>query len=309
MASPFLTTSQSPYVIAHRCGGADGPENTIYAAELALKNGAHVLQVDCTFTLDKQIVVLHDEPKENNLAKLCGDDFKGVFAQDLKWSEFPTLLQSVPANALCAPATIPTDQSPPKSNTFALLKDFLLALPHGTLVLLELWSENLDLVSSVVSVLDDLSLTSTTAIGHPFNTAISDAIDKLNDTRVTSRLTQVTRIMNAKEIIKANFTPSFMLRKPSRSVVYSVPIVTKRWGELFALVLKKSSAPFWLRGVLSIIGWMFWSPSTVAKMRAYGVPSFAWILNDKEEMDVGRRLAVDGLMTDYVVASAAKKND
>ena len=72
MAAAFLRTSPGspPYVIAHRCGAADAPENTIFAAKTALQNGANVLQVDVCWTKDRKIVVLHDETKENNLAKV-----------------------------------------------------------------------------------------------------------------------------------------------------------------------------------------------------------------------------------------------
>ena len=114
--------------------------------------------------------------------------------------------------------------------------------------------------------------------------------------------------MNAKEILKLNFTPRWLRKAPASNMVYSVPIVTKRWGKLFSLVLKKSSPPLWLRLILRLVSWMFWSPDTVKWLRGK-TPTFGWVLNDKEELDVGRKLGVDVLMTDYVKDSAGFGNN
>lgn len=48
-------------VIAHRGASAEYPENTMLAFENAVKMEAHMLEFDISFTLDKEIVVIHDE--------------------------------------------------------------------------------------------------------------------------------------------------------------------------------------------------------------------------------------------------------
>mmetsp|Transcript_603 Transcript_603/g.1100 ORF Transcript_603/g.1100 Transcript_603/m.1100 type:complete len:304 (+) Transcript_603:160-1071(+) len=296
MAASSAFLSDAPFIVAHRCGGADAPENTLYAALKALEAGARVLQVDCTFTKDKEIVVLHDEPKENNLRKLCGDDYEGVQASDVDWANFPKLLPRVPLNAMCDPGWMPTSAS-----SFSTLRGFLSGLPPDALVLLELWSDDTSLVPAVISVVDSLDRARTTALGHPFNASISAAIDAANASRPSASLPPLSRIMNAGEILKANFTPRFIMAEPKSGVIYSVPVVTKRWGYLFSLLLKRARPPLWLRALLGMLGWAFWSPRTVAYMKARGVPTFGWILNDGEEREMARRLGVDGIMTDYVV--------
>lgn len=51
-------------IIAHRGASAEAPENTMPAFELALEQGAQMLEFDVRPTLDGQIVVFHDDTTE-----------------------------------------------------------------------------------------------------------------------------------------------------------------------------------------------------------------------------------------------------
>jgi glycerophosphoryl diester phosphodiesterase/membrane-associated phospholipid phosphatase len=52
--------AQDVSVIAHAGAQADAPSNTIEAFDLALEQGAHVLEMDLQLTADDEVVVLHD---------------------------------------------------------------------------------------------------------------------------------------------------------------------------------------------------------------------------------------------------------
>ena len=65
----FYDKKQATYcmhtkIIAHRGASADAPENTMPAFELALKQGAQMLEFDVRPTRDGQIVVFHDDTTE-----------------------------------------------------------------------------------------------------------------------------------------------------------------------------------------------------------------------------------------------------
>jgi len=51
----------SPYFFAHRGASAHAPENTIEAFQLALKQGAKIIEFDVKLSADKHVVVIHDQ--------------------------------------------------------------------------------------------------------------------------------------------------------------------------------------------------------------------------------------------------------
>ena len=57
-------------IIAHRCGDTEYPEETIDAARHALALGADYLEIDLRSTVDRSLVVVHDD----NLLRLFGVD-------------------------------------------------------------------------------------------------------------------------------------------------------------------------------------------------------------------------------------------
>jgi glycerophosphoryl diester phosphodiesterase len=55
-------------VVAHRGAASQFPENTLRAFQQALDDGANALQVDISFTQDKQIILWHDWNPNNPIA-------------------------------------------------------------------------------------------------------------------------------------------------------------------------------------------------------------------------------------------------
>jgi glycerophosphoryl diester phosphodiesterase len=62
-------TSGAVEIVAHRGASADAPEHTLLAYDLALTQGADVLELDLRSTADGELVVLHDA----TLARTAGD--------------------------------------------------------------------------------------------------------------------------------------------------------------------------------------------------------------------------------------------
>jgi glycerophosphoryl diester phosphodiesterase len=55
--SPF----ERPLIMAHRGFQGQYPENTMAAFSAAVETGAQYLELDVSFTKDRQVVVLHDD--------------------------------------------------------------------------------------------------------------------------------------------------------------------------------------------------------------------------------------------------------
>ncbi|GAP14231.1 glycerophosphoryl diester phosphodiesterase [Longilinea arvoryzae] len=56
----MLSELPKPLLLAHRGASAYAPENTLAAFELALRQGAHGVELDAKLSADRQIVVMHD---------------------------------------------------------------------------------------------------------------------------------------------------------------------------------------------------------------------------------------------------------
>lgn len=110
-------------VIAHRGASAHAPENTLPALELALAQGADVLEVDVRLTADGVPLLLHDE----TLARTAGED---------------RAIAAVTRDGL---ASLPDAVRPP------LLEDALEQLGGRTRFLLDLKDPRAELVEAVVA--------------------------------------------------------------------------------------------------------------------------------------------------------------
>ncbi|MFN0086093.1 MAG: glycerophosphodiester phosphodiesterase [Blastocatellia bacterium] len=54
-------TGNRPIVIAHRGASGTEPENTLRAFDLAIRQGAEMIEMDLHVTADRRVVVIHDE--------------------------------------------------------------------------------------------------------------------------------------------------------------------------------------------------------------------------------------------------------
>jgi len=101
---PFFQQAQrAPEVIAHRGGGGEWPEETIYGCQKSLELGVDVLEIDVHKTLDGELVVMHnrsvDETTDGSgeIKDLTLDQIKQLNAAHLwklekqKSTEVPTM--------------------------------------------------------------------------------------------------------------------------------------------------------------------------------------------------------------------------
>jgi glycerophosphoryl diester phosphodiesterase len=93
-----------PLILAHRGASAHAPENTLAAFELALKQGAHGVELDAKLSADGEVVVIHDESVERttngqgrvsqlDLTALRELDAGSFFSDQFKGEKIPTLAE------------------------------------------------------------------------------------------------------------------------------------------------------------------------------------------------------------------------
>ena len=59
--TPIRPRADRPLIVAHRGSSETAPENTFPAYELAVAEGADILEIDVHLTADRQLVVIHDD--------------------------------------------------------------------------------------------------------------------------------------------------------------------------------------------------------------------------------------------------------
>ena len=90
MNAKFLKTEPNePYRIlsAHRGGGCEGAENTVFAFKNAMKLGMNLMECDVHLTKDNVVIVCHD----GKLDRLCGYEYMDRGIGDYTLEELPKL--------------------------------------------------------------------------------------------------------------------------------------------------------------------------------------------------------------------------
>ncbi|MBN1451700.1 MAG: hypothetical protein JW963_11855 [Anaerolineales bacterium] len=93
-----------PLILAHRGASAHAPENTLAAFELALKQGAHGIELDAKLSADGEVVVIHDASVERttsgqgrvaqlDLTALRKLDAGSFFSDQFRGEKIPTLIE------------------------------------------------------------------------------------------------------------------------------------------------------------------------------------------------------------------------
>lgn len=128
-------------IIAHRAGPPPAPENTMAALELAIRQGAHITEIDVMRTADGTVVVFHDR----DMMRMARDPRR---IEDVNYSDIRSLVQ------------IPESGFPPAECRMATLEEMLLRGKDRINFMIELKYYNFDplLAESVVSVVQQTGM-------------------------------------------------------------------------------------------------------------------------------------------------------
>lgn len=89
------------FVVAHRGASGDAPENTLASFRRAIASGVKMIEIDCHFTTDGRVAVLHDlehvqrflstDKTEFSFEELSGVDAGAWFGDEFQGEKIPSL--------------------------------------------------------------------------------------------------------------------------------------------------------------------------------------------------------------------------
>jgi glycerophosphoryl diester phosphodiesterase len=95
------------WIIAHRGGSFEEPENTMPAFRNAVMLGVDVLELDVYATVDGEIIISHD----NNLMRTCGKD---VNITQIQYADLPPMLSTFKTHFGPSATTFPGQYTLPR---------------------------------------------------------------------------------------------------------------------------------------------------------------------------------------------------
>ncbi|KAF7457181.1 glycerophosphodiester phosphodiesterase family protein [Cryptosporidium felis] len=288
--------------ISHRGGSDEGPENTLLAFEHSINDCyTDMLETDVWLTKDNVLVVLHDE----SLLNICGVD---KTASEFNFADLPLTKDS--ENLM--PSSDFLDQSLwkgyPKQfsgQKIISLEELFQRYPDMLISVDVKNPNNLLAVSRTVELVRKYNRENKTMLSSFSN----ENIEYLKRCNNKSSPELVICIGEHKlfKILIAYFT-GLLPWMPIEEHVFSFPmsyIFFSKYSRNFVnnitkyIKLGKNNLEYLERELIpNVLIWLFSRKSLIKHLQKRGIRCFAWVCNNKKEMDICRELGLDGIMTD-----------
>uniref|UniRef100_A0A0K8REB6 Putative pogo family transposase n=1 Tax=Ixodes ricinus TaxID=34613 RepID=A0A0K8REB6_IXORI len=261
--------------ISHRGGSAENLENTLTAFRHAQKAGTDLLELDVQLTKDKKVVVSHD----NTLLRSAGVN---KLISDLAYKEIPPLKSSLPVDFWNGqPSPESTDRRMP------LLCEVFAEFP-GTPVNIDIKTPNEELIQEVHKLIKQFNREDITIWGS-FHHSVTKRCYELNP--------RIPLFFSARSLL-------YLLILTCTGLLPFVPIKETCLEVLLPHVATKNPGmrqqTQYLRGMvlLKLIDWFIVRKFLIDHLRKRGIPTYLWVLNEKEDFQRAFRLGACGVMTD-----------
>ncbi|XP_037283534.1 lysophospholipase D GDPD1 isoform X1 [Rhipicephalus microplus] len=261
--------------ISHRGGSAENLENTISAFRHALKVGTELIELDVQLTKDGKVVVCHD----SGLLRCAGVN-KNI--SELNYDELPPLKPSLQVD-FCngAPSPVCEDRKIP------LLSDIFTLFPSVP-VNIDIKTKNDKLVEKVHELIKEFNREDITVWGS-FHHSVATKCYKLNP--------EVPLYFSARCVVYLLFLtysgllPFVPLRQSCLEIL--LPSVAKRNPSMMEQ-LKQPKSRFLFR----LLDWFVVRKFVINHLRKRGIPTYLWVLNEKEDFEKAFAMGAAGVMTD-----------
>lgn len=261
--------------ISHRGGSAENLENTISAFRHALKVGTELIELDVQLTKDEKVVVCHD-----SILLRCAGVNKSI--SDLNYEELPPLKPSLQVD-FCngAPSPVCEDRKIP------LLSDIFTLFPSVP-VNIDIKTNNDKLVYKVHELIREFNREDITVWGS-FHHSVATKCYKLNP--------QVPLYFSARCVVYlllltySGLLPFVPLRQSCLEIL--LPAVAKRNPTMMEQ-LKQPKSRFLFR----LLDWLVVRKFVINHLRKRGIPTYLWVLNEKEDFERAFAMGAAGVMTD-----------
>ncbi|KAH7956520.1 hypothetical protein HPB52_010161 [Rhipicephalus sanguineus] len=269
-----------------RVGSAENLENTISAFKHALKVGTELIELDVQLTKDGKVVVCHD----SSLLRCAGVN---KHISELDYDELPPLKPSLQVD-FCngAPSPVCEDRKIP------LLSDIFTLFPSVP-VNIDIKTNNDKLVHELIKEFNREDIT----VWGSFHHSVATKCYKLNP--------EVPLYFSARCVVYLLFLtysgllPFVPLRQSCLEIL--LPSVAKRQGlshvswSLLRVTnpsmmeqLKQPKSRFLFR----LLDWFVVRKFVINHLRKRGIPTYLWVLNEKEDFEKAFAMGAAGVMTD-----------
>lgn len=256
-------------------GSAESLENTLSAFRHALKSGTDLFELDVQLTKDGKVVVSHD----STLLRSAGIN-KNI--SELNYEEIPPLKASLPVD-FCngAPCPEAIDCRVP------LLSEVFAEFP-GTPVNIDIKVPDERLVQKVHQLVQEYEREDITIWGS-FHHSIATKCYEMNP--------RIPLFFSARSVVYlliltyTGLLPFFPLRETCLEVL--MPSVATKNPAM------REQLKYWRgRTLLRLLNWFIVRKFLISHLRKRGIPTFLWVLNEKEDFQRAFDLGASGVMTD-----------
>eukprot|EP00744_Colponema_vietnamica_P012875 GILI01018062.1.p1 GENE.GILI01018062.1~~GILI01018062.1.p1 ORF type:complete len:324 (+),score=66.13 GILI01018062.1:165-1136(+) len=273
-----LASLRSKWLICHRGGCQEYPENTLQAFKSCVEQKYDMLELDVYLTKDKQVVVVHDQ----RLLRLCGED---VDVTQTNFGDLPPLSEKFD---LHFSPKLEFDCSV-QDRKLPLLKEVFAACP-STPINIELKHPSTELRDAVEGLITEFRRENITVWGAKSNT-FSKSMHERNPS--IPQFFSVSRTL----LVYLLFVTGLLPFVPLREQYLEVPFVSKsyvRWKQEGRGQMELK----WRLFIGAINGMHKLTPYLIPHLNKRGIMVFAWVLNDIEDFQEAMQVGFNGIMTD-----------
>ncbi|CAF1044576.1 unnamed protein product [Rotaria sordida] len=267
--------------IAHRGGAGESIENSLLAFDKGLKNGVEMLELDCHFTKDSQVIVHHDFTLDRTTGEIG-------FIRDIEYNNLPRISNSLPLY-YDSDIIISSDNNNPNNRDLLripLLKDVFERYPT-TPINIDIKENNDELIKQVSDLIQQYRREHITYWG-----SFSHVICR----KLTAQNPHIVRFCSFKEA--AGIVMGYWIGLlPFITLIpgaFEVPVP----GMVFRKTIKNFD---WKLKIVFYLAERALNNKTMfAHLQRRGIPVYVWILNNEQEFEYAfKHLGATGVMTDY----------
>lgn len=258
--------------ISHRGGAAEQLENTLHAFKNASSCKTHMFELDVHLTKDKKVVVAHDI----ELKRVTG---MGGKICDLNYEDLPKLKNDI--EVTFSKSLISHNLEGPQR--MPLLEDIFINFPTMP-VNIDIKDNDDELIDQTVELVEKYKHEKLVVWGNS-NSKVIDKLYKKNP--------DVCVFFSGRRaaLLILWFYTGLLPFIPLKESFFEVPlpsILTKLRTELTGFQ----------KVMLSVVSFIFTSKVLIAHLKARGIPTYFWVLNEEEDFEKAFKLGAEGVMTD-----------
>ncbi|CDW71239.1 glycerophosphodiester phosphodiesterase domain-containing protein 1-like [Stylonychia lemnae] len=276
---PPKKDDHSHYILAHRGGSVENPENTLQAFKHALEQGVQFLETDLRLTKDGILMTLHDD----NFNRLSNVNKK---VEEMNYKDQPKILDEIPMHFTKDYKLKLTEKH---DKSFTTLEQLFSSIPSEIVVQIELKDQdNFEQHRKTVELIQKYKRQATTIIGvqkDVFNRQLHS---------LDPSIPKFVSMSNAIKYLGA-YVVGLLPFIDIYEDVASLPFMTRDFHKMRINESQSFTKYFFIYGVkfFNIVSEPF-----LRHLNARGIFTNYWVLNEEDEFQYLTNSCVQGIMTD-----------